>query len=174
MKATTLLFTTMCLALPAAAFAQAPTIQTEGPIIHLADNLDEEEKLGWCIDTEGRGQSDKLHAHSCKPTGDDVLFSYLPDSNMIQSGTYDDVCMAYNDPEHEENPFGLIPCDPADASQTFIHDEASMEIRLGMDETQCVTVSPTIDNAGPFQSRDLLLAACDTLQPSFKQWVIRE
>ncbi len=173
MKALTLLCTTACLVLPATGFAQTPTIQTEGPIIHLAENLDEAEMLGWCIDTEGRGQSEQLHAHSCKPTGDDVLFSYLPDSNMIQSATYDDVCMAYNAPEDAENPFGLIACDPADEAQTFVYDEASMEIRLGTDGTHCVTVSQTIDNAGPYQSRDLLLAACDTLEPSFKQWVIQ-
>ncbi len=35
-----------------------PLIQTEGPIIHLADNLDEPDQLGWCIDTEGRDFSD--------------------------------------------------------------------------------------------------------------------
>lgn len=164
----------LSVAMPQASFAEAPTIQTVGPIIYLADNLDEEASLGWCIDTDGRELTDLLHAHSCKPTGDDVLFSYLPDSNMIQSATYDDVCMAYNAPESAENPFGLIACDPADEAQTFIYDEASMEMRLGTDETRCVTVSPTIDNAGPFQSRDLLLAACDTLEPSFKQWVIQE
>ncbi len=174
MKVSVLLCTTVCLVLPATGFAQTPTIQTEGPIIHLAENLDEAEMLGWCIDTEGRGQSDQLHAHSCKPTGDDVLFSYLPDSNMIQSATYDGVCMAYNAPKNAENPFGLIACDPEDEAQTLIYDEASMEMRLGTDETHCVTVSPTIDNAGPYQSRDLLLAACDTLEPSFKQWVIQE
>ncbi len=154
-------------------FAEAPKIQTVGPIIYLADNLDEEASLGWCIDTDGRELTDLLHAHSCKPSGDDVLFSYLPDSNMIQSATYDDFCMAYNDPENDENPFGLIACDPSDEAQTFTYDEASMEIRLGTDETLCVTVSPTIDNAGPYQSRDLLLVACDTLDPSYKQWVIQ-
>jgi hypothetical protein len=26
-------------------------VQTPAPLIHLADNLDEPDKLGWCIDT---------------------------------------------------------------------------------------------------------------------------
>lgn len=60
--------------LPLGAQAESSTIQTEGPIIHLADKLEEAVKLGRCIDTEGRGQSDQLHAYSCKSSGDDVLF----------------------------------------------------------------------------------------------------
>lgn len=61
------------LILPYGALAQSPVIETQGPIIHLADNLGEEAMFGWCIDTEGRGRTDHLHAHSCKPTGEDVL-----------------------------------------------------------------------------------------------------
>lgn len=155
-------------------FADAPTIQTVGPVIHLADNLGEEASLGWCIDTEGRGLSDQLHAHSCKPTGDDVLFSYAADSGLIQSATYADMCMAYNAPDDTENPFGLIACDEMDEAQRFVYDDVSMEIRLDNDGAQCVTVAATIDDAGPFQSRDLILATCDELEPSFKQWVIQE
>lgn len=143
-------------------------------MIHLADNLNEEANLGWCIDTEGRGLSDQLHAHSCKPTGDDVLFGYVAESGRIQSGTYADMCMAYNAPENAENPFGLVTCDDADPAQGFAYDLPSMEMRLAADPAQCVTVSATIDDAGPFQSRDLLLAACEDLEPSFKQWVVKE
>ncbi|SMX51207.1 ricin-type beta-trefoil lectin domain protein [Actibacterium lipolyticum] len=174
MKTVTLLCTTLCLTFPLAAFAEAPTIQTQGAIIYLADNLDEDAMLGWCIDTEGRGLSDQLHAHSCKPTGDDVLFDYAADKGRISSATYDGLCMAYNAAESVESPFGLIACDETDEAQRFVYDEASMEIRLGMDATQCVTVSTAIDDAGPFQSRDLILAACDSLEPSFKQWVIQD
>ena len=174
MKTTALLCTTLCLTFPLASFADAPNIQTQGPIIHLADNLDENAMLGWCIDTEGRGLSDQLHAHSCKPTGDDVLFTYAADRGRIGSATYDGLCMAYNAPASAENPFGLIACDEADNAQRFVYDEASMEIRLGTDATQCVTVSASIDDAGPFQSRDLILAACDTLDSSFKQSVIQD
>ncbi|MGH1371666.1 hypothetical protein [Planktotalea sp.] len=173
MKTTTLLCATLCLTLPMASFAEVPKIQTTGPIIHLADNLDEAEMLGWCIDTEGRELSDTLHAHSCKPVGDDVLFTYDADSGAIGSATYFGLCMSYNAPQNTKNPFGLIVCDQADETQRFVYDDASMEIRLGMDTSQCVTVSPTIDNAGPYQSRDLILAACDSLETRFKQWVIQ-
>lgn len=170
----TMVFASLGLTIPQSVFAEAPAIKTKGPIIHLADNLQEEAMLGWCIDTDGRELTDLLHAHSCKPSGDDVLFTYTTESGRIGSATYDGLCMAYNAPESTENPFGLISCDEADDSQSFIYDEASMEIRLGMDATQCVTVSATIDDAGPFQSRDLILAACDTLDSSFKQWVIQD
>ncbi|MEP5730170.1 MAG: ricin-type beta-trefoil lectin domain protein [Sulfitobacter sp.] len=160
--------------MPQASFAKAPVIQTVEPVIHLADNLDEEAKLGWCFDTEGRELSDQLQAHSCKPNGDDVLFSFAPDTGMIESATYKGLCMAYNDPENAVNPFVLITCDDTDPAQRFAYDAESMEIHLASDSTQCVTVAPTIDDAGPYQSRDLIPAACDTLDPSFKQWVIKD
>lgn len=171
---TFLIATTLGLSIAQPSFAQAPNIRTVGPIIHLADNLGEEAMLGWCIDTEGREVSDQLHAHSCKPAGDDVLFTYTPESGLIESATYKDLCMAYNAPDDTENPFGLIACDEANDAQHFTYDEASMEIRLSMDATRCVTVAATIDDAGPYQSRDLILAACDALVPGFKQWVIQE
>ena len=171
---TLLIATTLGLSIAQPSFADAPNIQTNGPIIHLADNLNEEASLGWCIDTDGRDLTDLLHAHSCKPTGDDVLFTYAAESGMIQSATYVDMCMAYNAPDNAENPFGLIACDETDEAQRFDYDDASMEIRLGTDVTQCVTVAGAIDEAGPFQSRDLILTACDELEPGFKQWVVQE
>ncbi|SOH95337.1 Ricin-type beta-trefoil lectin domain-containing protein [Monaibacterium marinum] len=171
---TTVIATALSFAAPQTLFAEALTIQTVGPIIYLADNLGEEAMLGWCIDTEGRGLSDQLHAHTCKPTGDDVLFSFEPDTGSITSATYDDICMTYNAPDNVENPFGLIACDETDPTQSFAYDEAKMEIHLAADTAQCVTVAPTIDDAGPFQSRDLIVAACADLEPAFKQWVIRD
>ena len=165
---------TASLIMPQVSLADAPVIKTVGPVIHLADNLDEEAKLGWCLDTDGRELTELLHAHSCKPSGNDVLFSFAPETGMIESATYAGLCMAHNDPENAVNPFGLIACDSADPAQKFAYDASSMEIHLASDSTQCVTVAPTIDNAGPFQSRDLYPAACDTLDPSFKQWVIKD
>lgn len=179
MKLTAITFTlvvagTFGVVTPQKSHADAPAIQTQGPIIHLADNLDEQALLGWCIDTEGRELSDQLQAHSCKPAGDDVLFSFSPDSGMIESATYNGLCMAYNAPENAVNPFGLITCDSADATQHFAYDATKMEIHFASDASQCLTVSPIIDDAGPYQSRDLIVAACEELEPSFKQWVIRD
>lgn len=175
---TTLTYTvfaaTLGLGIAQPAYAEAPSIQTKGAIIHLADNLQEEAKLGWCIDTDGRDLTDLLHAHSCKPNGDDVLFSYAADTGMISSATYENKCMAYNAPENAANPFGLIDCDASAPNQKFAYDAETMEMHLGSDATQCLTVSPVIDNAGPYQSRDLILASCDSLESSFKQWVIQD
>lgn len=164
---------TLGFSLPQVASADAPTIQTKGAINHLADNLQEEAMLGWCIDTDGRDLTDLLRAHSCKPTGNDVLFSNDLVNGMIASATYENKCMAYNAPENAVNPFGLIDCDDTAANQKFRYDAASMEMRLGSDTAQCLTVATVIDDAGPFQSRDLILAACDDLDLAFKQWVVK-
>lgn len=171
--APTMIAATLGLCITQPAFAKAPNIQTQGAIIHLADNLQEEANLGWCIDTDGREFTELLHAHSRKPSGDDVLFSYGADTGMISSATYENKCMAYNAPENAVNPFGLIDCNDTASNQKFAYDAETMEMRLGSDTTQCLTVSPVIDEAGPYQSRDLILASCDSLDPSFKQWIIQ-
>ena len=150
-----------------------PEIQMVGPVIYLADNLNEKENLGWCIDTEGKGQGDQLQAHSCKPAGDDTQYSYDITTSTIRSVNYDNQCMSFNDPENAVNPFGLVDCVDGDPKQQFAYDADNMEIRIGDDPSQCVTVAETIIEAGPYQSRDLIVASCQDLGASFKQWVVR-
>ncbi|MEM8486847.1 MAG: ricin-type beta-trefoil lectin domain protein [Bacteroidota bacterium] len=164
----------LVLTTPFIAFAQAPVIKTEGTLIYLADNLNEEAKLGWCIDTKGRGLSDQLHAHSCKPSGGDVQFSFDSDTGKIESVEYEGLCMTYSNPENEEIPFGLLDCMNDEPTQQFTYDADKMEIRYRADQSQCVAVAEPIREAGPYQSRDLILADCAGLHSSFKQWVIRE
>lgn len=152
--------------------SDGPNIQAEGPIIYLKDNLDEQANLGWCIDTEGKGFSDQLQAHSCKPEGYDTLYYYDEPSSMVQSVEFVEKCMAFNAPENAVNPFGLVDCAEDDMSQKFIYDKDSMEIRIFTDEATCVTVAETIIEAGPYQSRDLIAAPCKDLDASFKQWTV--
>lgn len=171
---TSILAASVGLAFPQMALAQAPNIQTKGAIIHLADNLSEEAMLGWCIDTQGRGLGELLHAHSCKPNGDDVLFSFAQSSGLIESVTYEGRCMAYNAPDNAATPFGLVTCDETDPAQKFTYDNASMELHLASQPARCVTVAENIDDAGPYQSRYLLLAQCADLASGFKQWVVKD
>lgn len=159
---------------PAARAIVAPEIQMEGPVIYLADNLNEKEMLGWCIDTEGRGQSNQLQAHSCKPAGDDTQYTYDTASSTIRSVNYENQCMSFNDPENAVNPFGLVDCVDGDSKQKFVYDADRMEFRIGDDQSQCVTVAETIIEAGPYQSRDLIAATCEDLGASFKEWVVRD
>ena len=84
----------LLLGLPAAAYAAPPDLRTPAPVIYLADNLDEQDGLGWCIDTRGRGFSDRLHAHSCKPRGGDVQFRYDEAARRIASATFAGKCAA--------------------------------------------------------------------------------
>lgn len=163
----------LCLFAPMAASAMEPVVQTKGTVIYLADNLNEEAKLGWCIDTEGKGLSDQLQAHSCKPAGGDTQFSYDTATSTIRSVPYENKCMAYSAPDDAEHPYGLLDCVDGDAAQKFTYDAGSMEIRIGSDAAKCVTVATTIIDAGPYQSRDLIVAQCADLDASYKQWVIR-
>ena len=165
---------TLLLTSPFASMAEEPVIQSEGALIYLADNLNENAKLGWCIDTEGKGFSDQLQAHSCKPEGADTQFSFDATHSMIKSVAYEGKCMALSEPENTEIPFGLLDCVKDDVTQQFIYDTDSMEFHIGSDESKCVTVAETIIEAGPYQSRDLIFASCADLDPSFKQWVVRK
>lgn len=149
---------------------EAPTIKSKPPIIHLADNLDEKDKLGWCIDTLGRGFSEQLHAHSCKPVGDDVRFSYSATTGQIRSAAYENKCAAIVAPNNPAIPFGLIDCNSESIAQKFDYDPASLEFHPKNTPSVCITVSGVSRAAGPFMSRDLKLEKCSALAPRYRKW----
>ncbi len=158
----------------AAPKTNAPVIQTSGPIIHLADNLDEKDKLGWCIDTEGRGFSETLHAHSCKPEGDDVLFRYDSETLQICSVAYPGFCAAMVGGPRQGMTLGLVKSDPTSPDQKFTYDKESGEFRPQEDSTLCLAVGGESEAAGPYMSRVLTLKPHASTERSLKEWVIKE
>lgn len=155
------------------AMAEAPALQTPAPVIYLADNLDEVDALGWCIDTLGRGFSEQLQAHSCKPQGGDVQFFFDGETGQIQSTEFAGKCMTLSEPENEAVPFGLKDCLENDASQQFAYAAETMQFTLASDETLCLSVAETSRSAGPFMSRDLKLTPCQSTDSVFMQWIIK-
>lgn len=151
-----------------AAFADPANVQTPSPVIHLADNLDEADNLGWCIDTVGRGLSDRLHAHSCKPGGGDVQFRHDSETGQIASVAFDGLCASYTG----TLPLGLVECEVSDA-QRFTYDEAAMTFSLSSDPDLCLAVGAGSQSAGPFMSRALEMVACDGVDASLKTWVVQ-
>lgn len=148
--------------------AQPAAVQTPAPVIYLADNLDEKDNLGWCIDTVGRGYAETLHAHSCKPRGGDVQFGYNADSKHIYSVEFTGKCMVILN--RGNTTFGLTECDPADPQQQFEFNTVDGEIRVAADGNQCVSVGEASRSAGPFMSRDLILTACSKTAPKQRLW----
>ncbi len=158
---------------PFAASAEPPTIKTPTPVIYLVDNLDEIEKLGWCIDTIGRGLSEKLHAHTCKPTGGDVQFKFNTATGQIASAAFKGKCAEVVDVLNTSIPFGLLDCTDGKGSQKFSYNPKTREFHSLGDASTCITVAATSRNAGPFMSRDLKLEKCAKVAPKFKQWIIK-
>ena len=157
-----------------AASAAPPDLRTPAPVIHLADNLDEADNLGWCIDTIGRGLSDRLHAHSCKPRGGDVQFRFAETTGQIVSVAFEEKCMANLHPEDPTEPLGLVDCDASASAQWFTYDPDSMTIRPSEDETRCLSVGADSRSAGPFMSRNLRFSECSEAHIRFQQWVVRQ
>lgn len=156
--------------LPAA--AAEPDLKTPSPVIYLADNLDEKDNLGWCIDTFGRGLSDRLHAHSCKPRGGDVQFKFDAQSGQIQSATFDGLCAELLAPAANGVKLGLLDCKDSNL-QAFAFDAAVGEFKTKTDPGLCLVVADSSRSAGPFMSRDLLLGSCADTDEKYKRWVIK-
>ena len=154
----------------APALAEQPNLKTPSPVIYLANNLDEKDGLGWCIDTLGRGFAERLQAHSCKPQGGDVQFSYDAQFRQILSVEFSDYCMAHQ--PSEESTFALVTCDAAAADQRFVYDPDDGTIRPEEDASTCVSVGEASRSAGPFMSRTLLLTDCSATEDAFKEWVV--
>ena len=168
----TIIFTTL-LVFSYDILAAPPKLLTPAPVIYLADNLDEQEQLGWCIDTRGRGFSDRLHAHSCKKRGGDVQFSYTKKTGLIKSATFKNKCLARLSLNLETR-FGLLDCDVSSDLQRFSYINSTKEFRPKNQDTNCIAVGKISRKAGPFMSRDLFLAECNLTEPKYKEWLIKE
>ena len=152
------------------ASAEEPNLQTPSPVIHLADNLDEADKLGWCIDTIGRGFAERLHAHSCKPRGGDVQFSFDPQTMQIKSVAFEAKCVELG-PINE--PLRLLDCSPA-ATQQFDYSLRTGQITPVESPDICLTVGEQSRSAGPYMSRDLRFQQCDGALAIRQNWVVVE
>lgn len=161
------------LCLISASHADKPELQTPSPFIYLEDNLDEVDRLGWCIDTIGRGFAETLQAHSCKPWGGDVQFVFKKDTGHIASVAFDGKCMTLSAPENAKVPFGLHDCS-TEMTQKFVYDAATLQFRPAHDQSLCVAVAPTSRSAGPYMSRDLVLAPCDKTDSALLRWRMQE
>lgn len=159
------LYLILLLAVPSMALAEAPNLQTPSPVLYLADNLDEPDQLGYCLDTVGRGQSDRAHVHSCKPRGGDVQFFYDEASKQIQSATFDNICLDIADQR-----FALVVCTGAE-TQKYDFDIERGELRPSSTPSLCLSSAEQSRQAGPYMSRDLVLADCATTPVALKSWV---
>jgi hypothetical protein len=152
--------------------AESPDLKTPAPVIYLSDNLDEVDKLGWCIDTVGRGLGDKLHAHSCKPRGGDVQFSYNAESMQIASATYENKCAVIDGEIKADTKLGLVEGDAEVAVQQFVFKKETGAFHPKSDQSLCLAVGESSRSAGPFLSRDLALASCEETDAKFTHWTI--
>lgn len=158
------------LSLPCAQ-AASPDLMTPAPVIYLADNLDEKDNLGFCLDTVGRGQSDRLHIHSCKPRGGDVQFTWDPETGHLASAAFDDLCVEVSAADASAT-FALTACRET-AEQAFDHVAATGELRLRDTPSLCLTAGASSSSAGPFMSRSAMLSPCDATDDTLKTWIVK-
>ncbi len=150
----------------------SPVLQTPEPVIYLADNLDEQDQLGWCIDTQGLGFNETLHAHSCKPAGGDVQFYYNEETQQICSVEFTDFCIEMTGGPVEGMSLSLITSDASSSDQKFNYDEESGEFRPEGDDNLCIAAGTISSAAGIYMSRSLSLEAVTSTDESLKKWVI--
>ena len=158
---------------PLSANAAPPALQTPAPVIYLADNIDEKDNLGWCIDTLGRGWSEQLQTHSCKPQGGDVQFSYDKETHQIASVEFSGKCATLHEPAAAGVTFDLLDCSSESAEQKFVYNADTSEFMPEADPSLCVAAGAESKSAGPFMSRVLELAPCASTDATLKQWVIK-
>ena len=151
-----------------------PILQTPSPVIHLADNLDEQDQLGYCIDTRGKGFNEELHAHSCKPSGGDVQFFYNKETLQICSVEFTGYCIEMPGGALKGMSLRLVESDTSSSDQKFIYNKDSGEFLPEEDLTLCLAVGETSAAAGPYMSRSLTLELSSETDLKLKQWVILE
>ena len=153
--------------------SNAPDIKSPNPIIYLADNLDEQDRLGYCIDTDGKDFSDSLQVHSCKPNGDDVLFYYDEETQQICSATYPGFSAAMIGGPKIGMTISLVKSEPESSEQKFIYDKKSGEFRPKENTELCLAAGSESDDAGPYMSRTLSLQPRESTDKKLKTWIIK-
>lgn len=172
-------FTLICAlaAIGTSVWAEAPHVPSDAPYIVLADNLDEPNGYGFCLDTAGRDLSDFAQAHTCKPAvkddagnpkPNDTQFRYDGDTMRVESVAYPGVCVQVLMSPYM-TAFGLLDCDDH-PRQKFVLSPDDQTLRMGEDPSQCVSVVSVTSAAGPWSSRQLALTPCDTTEDLLKQW----
>ncbi|MDE2791346.1 MAG: ricin-type beta-trefoil lectin domain protein [Paracoccaceae bacterium] len=156
-----------------AASAEEAVVQTPAPVIHLQDNLDEADGLGWCLDTQGRGYAETLHAHSCKPRGGDVQFSFDSAKAEIRPVAFPDKCVVAL-PQDAHTEFGLADCDGNDPAQRFSYRAETLSLYDQGNPARCIAVGAASRSAGPYMSRDLVWADCRSPEPDLRRWIVRD
>ena len=154
--------------------ANPPILKTPSPVIYLADNLDEQDQLGYCIDTRGRGFNEELHAHSCKPSGGDVQFFYNKETLQICSVEFTGYCIKMPGGASKGMSLRLVESDTSSSDQKFIYNEDSGEFAPKEGLTLCLAVGETSRAAGKYMARSLTLELSSETDVKFKQWVILE
>ncbi len=153
--------------------AAPPELQTPEPVIYLADNLDEQDNLGWCIDTLGRGWSEQLQTHSCKPQGGNVQFSYNKETRQIASVEVPGKCATLHETAAAGGSFDLLDCSSTSVEQIFMYNAETSEFMPEDDHSLCIAAGAGSQSAGPFMSRILELAPCASTDAKLKQWVVK-
>lgn len=159
--------------------AEQPNVPTKAPYIVLSDNLDEPNGYGFCIDTDGAGQSELLHSHSCKPfrpdgdpndpRGNDTRFEYNAETKQISAYAFDGCMQVLTARTRSE--FALLECSDH-PHQKFIFNNSDKTFRLYVDQNKCMAVESETLPAGSWFKRTLTLANCSETDSALKQWSI--
>ena len=150
-----------------------PNIQTPTPLIHLAENLDEQDQLGWCIDTRGNGFNEQLHTHSCKASGGDVQFVYNAETHQICSAEYTGFCIEMSGGPVEGMSLILVESDISTPDQKFIYNDCEEFVPEG-NTNLCLAAGETSGVAGIYMFRTLTLELSSETDANLKRWVIVE
>ena len=175
MKSSTFRLTGVCLTILLAGVsvhAEPPNLETPAPVIYLADNLDEPNQRGYCIDTIGRGFSERLQTHSCKPEGGDVQYRFEAATGYIASPTYKNKCAALMGKAVPGVKLALLDCADIPA-QKFTYDEATQQLRPADRPDLCLVTAAESFRAGRYRKRELSLADCTATDAVLRQWVVK-
>ncbi len=67
--------------------------------------------------------------------------------------------------------FALLECSDA-PRQKFVYNQDDKTLRLEEDQARCVGVVSETASAGPWVARGMVLASCEELEDSLKQWTV--
>ena len=102
-----------------------------------------------------------------------MQFYYDKLTRQIVSATFSGKCASLMSLAAIDMKLGLVDCSVSSLLQLFHYDTIKREFQPLGDRSFCLAVGGKSKRAGPFMSRELKLAKCDSTDNKYKQWQMK-
>ena len=102
-----------------------------------------------------------------------MQFAYDGEARQIVSVEFPGKCATLHEEAAVGVSFDLLDCSSTSPAQLFSYDAETLEFTPENDSSLCIAAGAESRAAGPYMSRDLVLAPCVSTDAALRQWIVK-